>query len=78
MDDVNGSAPDTNASLLVGNYLFAGLILYSLILIYCIHLFLFILQWKKQSIPTKSNPTDSIKMASMDPDLQSGFLNYQC
>jgi hypothetical protein len=48
--------------------LFAGLILYSLIPIYSIHGFQFILQWKKQLIPTKSNPTDSTKMASMDPD----------
>ncbi len=33
----NGSASDTDASLLGGNLLFAGLILYSLIPIYSIH-----------------------------------------
>ncbi len=32
--DENGSALDTDTSLLVGNYLFAGLMLYSLILIF--------------------------------------------
>ncbi len=62
----------TDASLLGCNYLFAGLILYSWNPIYCIHRFRFILQWKKQSIPTESNPTDSTKMASADPDLQQG------
>jgi hypothetical protein len=75
-EDENGSASDADASLLRGNYLFSGFILYSLIKIYCIHWFQFILQWKKQSIPTKSNPTSSTKMASADQDLQSGFVNY--
>jgi hypothetical protein len=76
-EDENGSASDMDASLLGDNLLFAGLMLYSLILIYSIHLFLFILQSKKQSIPTKSNPTDSTNMASTDPDLPSGFVNDQ-
>ncbi len=35
-EDENGSASDTDASLLGGNYLFAGLIFYSLIPISCI------------------------------------------
>ncbi len=36
-EDKNGSALDMDTSLLGDNYLFAGLILYSSILIYCIH-----------------------------------------
>ncbi len=66
-DDENGSASDMDS-----------LILYSLIPIYCIHWFRFILQCKKQSIPTKFNPTDSTKLASTNQDLLSGFINYQC
>ncbi len=41
-EDENGSASYKDASLLSGNCLFTGLILYSLIPIYCIHWFRFI------------------------------------
>ncbi len=68
-EDENDSASNTEASLLGGNLLVAGLIFYSLIPLF--------LQWKKQLIQTKYNPTDSTKMASTDQDLPSGFVNHQ-